>query len=228
MTSVALADQQMLVVRTQHWDAVKGQLQRYQRVSDKYSWKAVGSPVPVVVGKNGMVEAGAKKEGDLRTPVGVFDIVTAFGFEEKPKAIRISYQRLTIDSVCVDDPDSIYYNQLVHASNISHADWRSGEKMRQIDLYRIGAVISYNYVNPIRDKGSCIFLHVWRDAEIGTAGCVAMSEENLKLVLSWLDPEKHPVIVVARTRFSCPGFFVRSAPRAPDTKNVSGLRASFA
>jgi len=48
------ASMQVLVVTTQDWNAVDGILQAYERPQARKRWKAVGGPIPVVVGKNGL------------------------------------------------------------------------------------------------------------------------------------------------------------------------------
>jgi D-alanyl-D-alanine dipeptidase len=194
--------QQLLLVQTKSAHTQKGKLQRYQRNSDKQSWQKIGAPIAVVIGKYGMASVGdlqqsnlpVKKEGDLRTPTGVFKISHAFGFAKKPENLQLSYLQLNPDTVCVDDPSSNYYNQIVDQTKISNRDWQSSEKMRAINAYKIGAVIAYNQTSPVKNKGSCIFLHVWQNAKTGTAGCVAMPEQHLKQVLTWLNPNKNPVI----------------------------------
>jgi hypothetical protein len=45
---------QMIVVTTSDWNAVKGQLQRYERATPHDRWLPIGEPVSVVVGKNGL------------------------------------------------------------------------------------------------------------------------------------------------------------------------------
>jgi hypothetical protein len=47
---------------------------------------------------------------------------------------------------------------------------------------------------PLAGEGSCIFLHIWRSPEKGTAGCTAMAEEDLLAVLLWLKNEKNPLL----------------------------------
>ena len=75
--------------------------------------------------------------------------------------------------------------------------------MSQVFQYKWGAVIEYNTNKPALNAGSCIFLHIWRDAETGTAGCIAMPERDLKQVLYWLDSQKRPAIaVMTKTMFS--------------------------
>ena len=43
--------------------------------------------------------------------------------------------------------------------------------------------------------GSCIFLHVWQDAAMPTAGCTAASLANMSEVCAWLDATANPLLV---------------------------------
>ena len=44
--------------------------------------------------------------------------------------------------------------------------------------------------------GSCIFLHVWRDAQSPTVGCTAMPQDRLRWLLGKIDPAQHPAFVL--------------------------------
>lgn len=184
---------QLLLVVIQDWHTAHGTMQRYQRNNARHTWNAVGKPLAVVIGKNGL--ALMKKEGDLRSPAGIFPLGTAFGFSPDLK-IKMPYLQLTADSICVDDLQSKYYNRIINADSIMQPDWKSGEKMREIPQYQYGALIQYNTNHPVAGAGSCIFLHVWRHSDVGTAGCVAMQQSDLKQVLNWLDAAKQPAIAL--------------------------------
>lgn len=197
---------QFIRVTVDSWDTHMGVLERYQRSSTHSPWQPVGEQLAIVIGEKGLawppgdveVAAGAspvKREGDLRTPVGVYQVGPAFGFSEQPE-MRISYQVLTKTTVGVDDLKSRYYNQIVDADQVKDRDWDSAEQMFTVPQYELGAVIQYNTANPRPGAGSCIFMHIWRGADVGTHGCVAMAREDLRTLLTWLDPEKHPVIGV--------------------------------
>ena len=103
---------QLIVVTTADWDAVEGALQRYGRREPGGPWKPVGGPVVVVVGKNGLgwdarlVQTGGpgmrgpqdpvKKEGDGKSPAGVFGFGTAFGdAAQAPSGWNLPYTPLT-------------------------------------------------------------------------------------------------------------------------------------
>lgn len=193
----------MLVVTTPGWNAVNGDLQRFEWHGK--DWQAIGDKIAIVVGKNGIGWDGTvdlpfktndpvKKEGDGRSPAGVFPVTTLFGFDAAAFNQKMPYRQLTDSIECVDDASSISYNKVVDRSEIRNPEWNSSEKMRTIDVYKQGAVIGYNG-DSLPGAGSCIFLHIWRGTGRGTAGCTAMSETQLLEVLNWLDESKKPVVV---------------------------------
>ncbi len=194
--------QQAIVVTTPAWDSVDGTLSRFEKVDER--WQAVGSSWPIVVGKSGMGWDGArsltsgsgpvKKEGDGRSPAGVFPITELFGFAGKMEDTKLPYRQLTDSIECVDDVKSSQYNKVVDRKQIAAPDWNSSEKMSSVDVYEFGAVVGYNPGSKPA-AGSCIFLHIWKGAGHGTAGCTAMDEVQLKEMLTWLDGDKKPVLV---------------------------------
>ncbi|HTV03767.1 MAG TPA: L,D-transpeptidase family protein [Acidobacteriaceae bacterium] len=210
---------QLVVVTTSSWNAVDGALQRYQRSSPRQAWRPFGSSIAVVVGKAGMgwgigaihIPASArskndpvKREGDNRSPAGIFRFGTAFGYAPQPPASwKIPYLPIVPTTHCVDDSHSRYYNRIVDSSKVP-PDWNSSESMRYAGVYyRWGVVIDQNTPHPLPEAGSCVFMHVWAGPGIGTVGCTAMPEPQLKTILAWLDPEAKPLLVempIARYR----------------------------
>lgn len=194
--------QQALLVTVPGWNSVDGTLRRFEKQDGK--WQEVGEKFPIVVGKSGLGWDGItdppsasgqpiKKEGDGRSPSGIFKITELFGFEPGLEA-QMPYRPLTEFTECVDDASSQAYNQIVDRREIPHPDWNSSEKMRTIDVYRIGGVVDYNSPK-IPAAGSCIFLHIWKGPSHGTAGCTAMEEDHVKELAGWLDEKKHPVLI---------------------------------
>jgi D-alanyl-D-alanine dipeptidase len=55
-------------------------------------------------------------------------------------------------------------------------------------------MIEHNW-RQIPRTGSCIFLHVWDSALLGTAGCTAMSSAHLEQLRHWIDVQNNPLIV---------------------------------
>jgi zinc D-Ala-D-Ala dipeptidase len=197
---------QLLVVTTATWDTTGGTLRRYSRDATG-AWRAEGARVPVVVGRTGLAwgvgvvpdAAGepAKHEGDGKAPAGVFALATAFGFAPSAAAVgtRLPYLPLAETTECVDDTASAHYNAIVDRGRVPRVDWTSSERMRSIDLYRLGVVVDYNARPPAAGRGSCIFLHVWRGPGSSTAGCTAMAEPALAELVHWLDPARRPALV---------------------------------
>ena len=155
-------------------------------------WAKSMTDIPVVIGYNGAVEAQHKREGDGRTPKGLYRLGLAFGYQPLA-AMKMPYKVLTEQDVWIDDPRSEAYNTLANAKPKTG----SYETMRRADgLYRLGVVVEYNTRPVVAYKGSAIFLHVWRSSESVTEGCIAMAESSLRDLLLWLDQTKRPVIMI--------------------------------
>lgn len=198
---------QLIVVTTADWNAVHGTLQRYERTTPKKKWKAVGEPIAVVVGKNGFgwsesdfarrrANDPVKHEGDGRSPAGLFNLRTTFGYAlQQPVGWRMPYIPLTPSVECVDDPRSKFYNRVVDRATVN-VDWSSSEHMLYTNgQYRWGIVVDHNTAPVTPGAGSCIFLHIWLGTGEGTVGCTAMAQPNVETLLAWLDPQKKPLLL---------------------------------
>ncbi|HEY1208354.1 MAG TPA: hypothetical protein VGE85_03190 [Terracidiphilus sp.] len=203
---------QILVVTTQDWDGVEGTLQMYERPQARKKWKAAGAPIPVVVGKKGLGwgagvasarDAGrraasgpVKKEGDGKSPAGIFRLSMAFGYAaQEPTGWKMPYLSITPSVECVDDTRSKFYNRVLDRAAVA-PDWSSSEQMLRPDgLYRWGMMVDHNTEPVTAGGGSCIFLHIWMGTSQGTTGCTAMAQEQLEGVLARLDPARRPMLV---------------------------------
>jgi D-alanyl-D-alanine dipeptidase len=138
-----------------------------------------------------------KREGDGRSPAGVFPLDTLFGFAPRASAtwVRLPYTPLTPESDCVDDVASVHYNTVVARNAVPVVDWTSAERMRAIEQYRMGVIVGYNAAPPTKGRGSCIFLHIWAGPRSTTAGCTAMDASELDRLTHWLDRDRRPVLV---------------------------------
>ncbi|MDP1601697.1 MAG: L,D-transpeptidase family protein [Legionella sp.] len=155
-------------------------------------WIRVLMPTfPGVIGKEGIALVGEKKEGDRKTPIGLYPFGEVFGTEAM--ALKMDYKYITRDDKFVDDVMSKDYNRWV----IGKTDAKSYEAML-IEPYNMGAVINYNMNPTIAGAGSAIFMHLWRAANAPTWGCIAMDEQHLSAILHWLDKRQHPYIYITR------------------------------
>jgi L,D-peptidoglycan transpeptidase YkuD (ErfK/YbiS/YcfS/YnhG family) len=198
---------QAVVVTTPDWNSVQGTARLFERKSTKSSWKAVGDGFSIVVGKSGLgrdrQSFGAeyrenpepfKHEGDGRSPAGLFPLTATFGNLEAGS--KLPFTKLDEFTECVDDTQSTFYNQIVNRMQVGNFDWKSSEKMLAVGpQYDLGVFVAYNSYPAVRGNGSCIFLHIWKNASSGTSGCTAMERENLERVVKWLDPAKNPYLI---------------------------------
>lgn len=157
------------------------------------SWRQAMNPMNAVVGRNGFAPPGEKREGDGRTPSGLYRLGTAFGYAPSA-ATKMPYRQALADDLWVDDAQAPDYNRWVKQNETRALSY---EKMkRDDDLYQYGMVIEYNTDPVVKGYGSAIFLHIWAGAKSSTAGCVAVSEEDMLKILAWLDPAAYPVILI--------------------------------
>lgn len=196
---------QLVLVVGNSWSSTDGALRRYERHDPASQWTQVGNVIPISTGFKGYAwgiglqpeEAAEPKLGewDLRSPAGVFRVPFAFGQIDMPADLKIPYKRIDNSSFCVDDPNSVYYNQIVSRPEIATPDWRSAEPMGGDRGYRIGIMIAQNSGNPaVPSRGSCIFLHPG-PTHGGTNGCTTTDYREIQRIILWLDSSKNPLIV---------------------------------
>ena len=196
---------QMVVVQPDAIVGVSAQVYLLERIRDLAPWKIVAGPLPAVVGKRGvawgMGEPGLpnpgvypdKNEGDGRSPAGIFRLSGAFGTSpQAPPGVKLPWLECTPTLRGVDDVKSKYYNRIVDEDTIPDKDWDSAEIMRRDDgAYEMGVLIDHN-AGRRAGAGSCIFLHLWKGPDQGTAGCTALAREDILKILTWLDPAMKP------------------------------------
>lgn len=182
--------EQLLVVcnyQPESYSAFLVALERKER-----SWIIKYNPVEVSIGKNGFAPPLTKLEGDGKSPTGIFRLGKLYTYEKQLKTL-LEYQQITKEDKWIDDPDSVDYNTYVRG--ITNA--KSYENLLlNNDAYKYCMVIEYN-TNPIvKGKGSAIFFHLAVKKPSFTAGCVAIDETNMKLLVNWLDPKLNPTIIM--------------------------------
>ena len=180
---------QAIVVTAPRYGATTATLTAYERAGD--GWRPALGPWPAYVGTQGIAPPGEKREGDGRTPSGVYGFDFFFGVAPDP-GVRFPYRRITSRSIVWDDdPSSPLYNTWVDLDR--QRAGASPEPMYNTPAYDHGAVIAYNTART-PGLGSAIFLHASTGAP--TAGCVSLPASQLVDVLRWLDPDRDPRIVI--------------------------------
>ncbi|TAM23451.1 MAG: hypothetical protein EPN68_09995 [Rhodanobacter sp.] len=201
---------QMVLVTVPGWNAMQGTLRTYER-SDGGAWREAGKARPVVIGHSGAAwgiglnpaqhDGPQKREGDGRSPAGVFRIGTTFGYAAHADT-TMPYLALTATDYCMDVSGSPLYNRIADTNKVGAAALKGSSEPMRRDLhvqgdqrYRLGFVIEHN-PNGVPQGGSCIFGHLWKTPDTGTTGCTAMNPATMRRLLAWLKPQAHPIFVL--------------------------------
>lgn len=138
---------------------------------------------PAVIGKNG---PGKHAEGDSKTPLGTWIIGEAYGIKEDPGSL-LPYTQVTEDMYwCATGAHGTKYNQLIYKSDEPNEDYSEDEHLIDFPgVYDYFIDLGYNKAC-VPYAGNAIFLHVWRNKDHYTGGCVAVSEEDMIQILKLL------------------------------------------
>ncbi|MFA7610761.1 MAG: L,D-transpeptidase family protein [Sulfurimonas sp.] len=191
------AGEQIIIVIADDYNSTKAKLYSFEDGAEVFD------PFLVNVGRGGLgfgvgeVELfhtdkePLKHEGDKRAPIGIFNLSAVFGYEKDLKN-KMPYIHATKELICVDDSDSKFYNQIIKKpKNLP----KSFEEMRREDSqYKLGVVVEHNK-EQLKQRGSCIFIHVEKSQNEPTAGCTSMKIEDLKKIIEWLEKAKNPILI---------------------------------
>lgn len=141
---------------------------------------------------------GKQREGDYRSPVGVFRIKVTFTTgRENPGAMPWRQRRPTS---IVSSSAGSNYNTWLEVAGVTSGDRPS---------MRSGWIVDYNRVRlrpgvgprPVPGKGSGIFYHTSKPGHrwAPTAGCTQLGNpKQMRWLLRWLDPDARPRVVQDR------------------------------
>jgi len=152
-------------------------------VKNKHTLQVDNFKFRCCIGKKGSTKN--KKEGDKKTPKGVFKIENLYfrkDRKEKPLTLLKCIQIKKDMGWCNDTRFPRKYNKLLKINNkIKH------EKLKRNDYkYDFLIPIKYNFKRPIAGKGSCIFIHLTKDYK-PTAGCVALKEKDFLIFIKLIE-----------------------------------------
>jgi L,D-peptidoglycan transpeptidase YkuD (ErfK/YbiS/YcfS/YnhG family) len=173
-------------------------------------WVKSGAAWNGRLGKNGLIwglglhpaigATAVKKEGDGRTPAGVFRIGGAWGADAQiRKHPKLAYRQVTSRDLWVEDPASPLYNQHVILPHEPSTSWEKKQQMKQNDAaHKLKLFIAHNAPpQVVKGAGSSIFFHVWRNGGGSpTAGCTTMEEARLRALIASIDPTQQPLYVI--------------------------------
>ena len=148
-------------------------------VKNKHSLQIDEFKFKCCIGKNGLTKN--KKEGDKKTPKGIFEIENLYYRKdrlEKPitslKCIEIEKDMGWCDDINIPEK---YNRRIKVEKKIKH------EKLKRKDYkYDLFIPIKYNFNKPIPGLGSCIFIHLTKNFK-PTAGCIALNKNDFLIML---------------------------------------------
>ena len=148
-------------------------------VKNKYTLQVDDFKFKCCIGKKGSTIN--KKEGDKKTPKGIFELENLYFRKDRIKKPITSLKCIEIKrnmGWCDDIKFSKQYNKLIRINEKS-----KHEKLKRKDhKYDLLIPIKYNFKKPIPGLGSCIFIHLTKNYK-PTAGCVALKEKDFLIML---------------------------------------------
>lgn len=139
---------------------------------------------PCAIGRGG--RRAVKREGDGATPLALVPLLRVLYRPDKgprPRT-RLAIGRIRPDDGWCDAPLDANYNRPVR-----HPYPASAERMWRADgLYDIVVVLGHNIRPRARNRGSAIFMHLARPDYTPTEGCIALSGDHLRRLLTLLGP----------------------------------------
>ncbi|SEB02521.1 D-alanyl-D-alanine dipeptidase [Pseudobutyrivibrio sp. ACV-2] len=173
---------QMLVVAA--YDTTVAWISLNEKGTDG-KWRTIIT-TPGFIGKNGL---GKTKEGDAKTPVGTFSFNAAFGIAPDP-GCSIPYIQVGDDQYWSGDVNpGMQYNKMVNIKDYPNLDKENSEHIIEYTRqYQYCLNISYN-AEGTPGLGSAIFLHCMGPSKPYTGGCVAVPENQMKLIMQNVKPD---------------------------------------
>ena len=134
------------------------------------------------IGKNGVTSN--KIEGDKKTPKGIFALGPIFFRKDRLSEPQTKIRKVQIKKNFrwCDDIDSKYYNKLIMTDKAVKFE----KLFRKDKNYDLLIPIQYNTSNPIKNKGSAIFLHLTENYK-KTQGCVAIKKNDMLIILKLIN-----------------------------------------
>jgi L,D-peptidoglycan transpeptidase YkuD (ErfK/YbiS/YcfS/YnhG family) len=140
---------------------------------------------PCIIGRSG--RGRIKREGDGKTPVGLFDLRQGFYREDRGfrPAPALELRQMTKSDGWCEVPASAFYNRHVKLP------FRDGHETmwRNDEAYDIVFSTSHNERPRVKGSGSAIFFHLTREGSNVTAGCVAVSKPDMLKILKLCGPK---------------------------------------
>ena len=137
------------------------------------------------IGEKGM---GKTRQGDEKTPIGDFGMITAFGIKPNP-GTTLPYVDVNEYIYCC--ADAVAYNRIIDVRKVRHR-CRGEHLINYNPQYNYGFFFDYNKERK-PGKGAALFFHCAGKYPF-TGGCIAVTEENMAAILCTIDINARLVI----------------------------------
>ena len=131
------------------------------------------------IGKSGTTSS--KKEGDLSTPKGLFDLGLLYYRKDRIEISKCKIKKREIKENmgwCHDSRSKKYNREISFPFN-----YKAEKLYIMNEIYDLFINIKYNYLPAAKKKGSAIFLHIADKNYRSTKGCIAISKKNFLKIL---------------------------------------------
>ena len=148
-------------------------------LKNKYTLQVESFFFKCVIGLNGTSKR--KKEGDKKTPKGIYEIENLYYRRDRIKKIETRLKLIEIKKSmgwCDDIKNKKNYNKLININEKTKHE----KLFRKDNKYDLLIPIKYNFKKRILSKGSCIFIHLTKNYK-PTAGCIALSKKDFLIML---------------------------------------------
>ena len=148
-------------------------------LKNKYTLQVENFFFKCVIGLNGTSKR--KKEGDKKTPKGIYEIENLYYRRDRIKKIETKLKLIEIKKSmgwCDDIKNKKNYNKLININEKTKHE----KLLRKDNKYDLLIPIKYNFKKRILSKGSCIFIHLTKNYK-PTAGCIALSKKDFLIML---------------------------------------------
>ncbi|NBC19445.1 MAG: L,D-transpeptidase family protein [Alphaproteobacteria bacterium] len=133
------------------------------------------------LGREGVTGAEIKREGDGKSPLGAWPMRRVFYRPDRVAPPDTGLETVPLaphDGWCDAPGDPLYNRPVTLPCPVSHERlWRDDH------AYDLIVELGYNDDPPVDGRGSAIFLHLAGPEYSGTAGCVALGEQDLLAML---------------------------------------------
>lgn len=159
-------------------------------------WQLAAGPWSGFIGYDGFAPPGQKREGDRRTPIGIYGFGSVIYGNQPDPGVHEAYLHLDCGDWWDEDSSSPTYNTFQDLACNYNPPFNNGssEYLYQNPAYPSFAVINYNTAARTPGAGSAIFFHASQGH--GTAGCVSVPLSDLDWFLRWMEPSQDPMIAM--------------------------------